>query len=936
MTHGLAGLLRFWFILSVAFLVDTPLPAFAQGSPALRSKGAAVDTLLAKAATPDGVRVIVTLRGATADPASAPLPSASTQQPAAPATSGPLGDGQAATGEQAQIITNHVGSDDAKRRRWAPRLIRNTPYMAMTVTLPELEALAADDNVVSIHEDGDLQPGLADSVPLIGMPTAYTLDATGANTTVAILDTGVEYGHVFLTPRVTGAACFSTAETGSTAATSFASLCPSGQNTEFGGNAGINCPWNGCDHGTHVAGIAAGWQANGTPPNGVAKSANIFAVQVFRRRLSDNLIRVKDSDMLAALADLRDRVNAGVEPGLVAINMSLGDPDLQVSTNCDTDPRAMPFKPVIDDLRGMGVATVISPGNEHQTNQSTFPGCISSAVTVSATTKNDVIPDYADMSTVVDLLAPGGDSSGGVGDINSSIPGGFYQRKAGTSMAAPHVTGAFAALRSACPGLTNTVNLATVVDLLEFYLKNSGLSITDNRPACPGGAGCPAGLTRPAGSLTKPRIRVDQAIQAMRSGIAVCTPSLTVSPASGLTYTGAPGGPFSTFGGPASYVLSSTTYHSINYSVTGMPSWLSVGAPTGTVGYAGNGGWRDIFVGIAANSLPIGTYNATLSFINTGDGQGNTTRNVSLVVRAFGAHDFNGSGSSDILWRQTGGTPAVWLMNGAQVLQSGGLGAVPTNWQIVGQADFNGDGKYDLLWRDTTTGAIAIWFLNGTQVVSTASIATVPNTWQIVGVRRVIGATLLLWRNTSTGAVALWALEGSSGQLGATYNLGSAPTNWQIVGFADFNGTGSDPDILWRDTTTGTVAIWFLNTTVSVFVAGSATVGAVPLSWQIVATGDFNADGHSDILWRDTSGATAIWQMNGGQVAQTVGLGTVPTNWSIAETGDFNADGKADILWRDTSSGTAAIWFMNGLQVSSTASVATVGLDWTIQNVNAN
>src|SRR5262245_44853343 len=66
------------------------------------------------------------------------------------------------------------------------------------------------------------------------------------------------------------------------------------------------------------------------------------------------------------------------------------------------------------------------------------------------------------------------------------------------------------------------------------------------------------------------------------------------------------------------------------------------------------------------------------------------------------SHDFNGDARSDIAWRQTStGAAALWLMNGAAILQSGGLGTVPNNWQIVGQRDFNGDGKSDLLWRDT-------------------------------------------------------------------------------------------------------------------------------------------------------------------------------------------------------------------------------------------
>ncbi len=50
------------------------------------------------------------------------------------------------------------------------------------------------------------------------------------------------------------------------------------------------------------------------------------------------------------------------------------------------------------------------------------------------------------------------------------------------------------------------------------------------------------------------------------------------------------------------------------------------------------------------------------------------------------------------------------------------------------------------------------------------------------------------------------------------------------------------------------------------------------------------------------------------------------------QTGDFNADGKSDLLWRDNS-GNTAIWFLNGLQVSSTASLGNIPTSWTIQEV---
>jgi hypothetical protein len=58
------------------------------------------------------------------------------------------------------------------------------------------------------------------------------------------------------------------------------------------------------------------------------------------------------------------------------------------------------------------------------------------------------------------------------------------------------------------------------------------------------------------------------------------------------------------------------------------------------------------------------------------------------------------------------------------------------------------------------------------------------------------------------------------------------------------------------------------------------------------------------------------------------------TNWPIVETGDFNGDGMSDILWRDTS-GNTAIWFMNGA-TSTGASLGVVSTDWTIQGLNAD
>ena len=126
----------------------------------------------------------------------------------------------------------------------------------------------------------------------------------------------------------------------------------------------------------------------------------------------------------------------------------------------------------------------------------------------------------------------------------------------------------------------------------------------------------------------------------------------------------------------------------------------------------------------------------------------------SMVVRST-THDFNGDGKSDIVWRDTSGNTAVWLMNGAAGRRRpAGVGAVPTAWSVVGQRDFDGDGKADLLWRDTS-GNTAMWFMNGTQVSSTGGSRQ--HTHHLVG-RRHRRTSTATARATFSGATpaAIW------------------------------------------------------------------------------------------------------------------------------------------------------------------------------------
>ena len=298
------------------------------------------------------------------------------------------------------------------------------------------------------------------------------------------------------------------------------------------------------------------------------------------------------------------------------------------------------------------------------------------------------------------------------------------------------------------------------------------------------------------------------------------------------------------------------------------------------------------------------------------------------------AHDFNGDGKSDILWRDSNsGLVAIWEMNGSAALASFGVGAETANWQIVGTGDFNGDHHSDILWRDANTGTVAIWEMNGSAVIASLGIGGVASNWQVVGTGDFNGDGYsdILWRDSNTGMVAIWEMNGST--VIASFGIGAEPSNWQIVGTGDFNGDGYS-DILWRDSTTGTVAIWEMNGRAVIAAFG---IGGETANWQIAGTGDFNGDGYSDILWRDANtGTVAIWEMNGSAVIASLGVGGETANWQIAQTGDFDGDGKSDILWRDSVSGTVAIWQMNGSAVAASSGIGGETSNWQIQSLNTD
>jgi hypothetical protein len=144
---------------------------------------------------------------------------------------------------------------------------------------------------------------------------------------------------------------------------------------------------------------------------------------------------------------------------------------------------------------------------------------------------------------------------------------------------------------------------------------------------------------------------------------------------------------------------------------------------------------------------------------------------------------------------------------------------------------------------------------------------------------------------------------------------------------SDFNGDHQS-DVLWRNTS-GDTTIWNSNGSGG-FVGQD--LGIIDNSWQVARTGDFNGDGKADILWRNTSGEAAIWNSNGSGGFTSQDLGNLGASWQAAGTGDFNGDGKADILWRNTS-GEAAIWQSNGSGGYTAQDLGNLGTDWQVAGV---
>jgi hypothetical protein len=332
---------------------------------------------------------------------------------------------------------------------------------------------------------------------------------------------------------------------------------------------------------------------------------------------------------------------------------------------------------------------------------------------------------------------------------------------------------------------------------------------------------------------------------------------------------------------------------SITYNAADNQAWLSESPASGSsvIGTSGM-----VNVNISTSGLAVGgPYTGTVTVTSTSPHL-TMTRSipVSLTVTAPTApppnpdaskNDFNGDGKMDILWENMfDGYLAIWTMNGPNLVSSDLLTphyVTDTNWKIVGTGDFNADGKPDIVWQEQTQGWVGIWLMNGLNLLSSTTLSP-------AGRDRV------------------------------------ADTNWKIAGVLDLNGDNK-PDILWQEQTQGWIGAWLLNgTTVTSSVALSPE-RVSDTNWKIMGNGDMNADGKPDLIWQNIStGYLAVWYMNGLSITDSVLITPhyiSDNNWKIVAAGDMDGDGKSDLVWQEQTQGWIGVWLMNGVNLTGSFAI---------------
>jgi Ca2+-binding RTX toxin-like protein len=167
----------------------------------------------------------------------------------------------------------------------------------------------------------------------------------------------------------------------------------------------------------------------------------------------------------------------------------------------------------------------------------------------------------------------------------------------------------------------------------------------------------------------------------------------------------------------------------------------------------------------------------------------------------------------------------------------------------------------------------------------------------------------------------------ASAAAGGGVQLTFSPDVQEAVGHAgDFNGDGHDDLLLRNDD--GRLTVWL--GTADGTLTDTGIYRTVDPQWQIAGIGDFNGDARDDILWHNADGRVTEWMgTSTGVFSDTNTYRTVVAQWQIAGTGDFNGDGRSDVLWRNAD-GRVTLWLGTANGLSDTNAYRAVDTHWQV------
>ena len=329
-------------------------------------------------------------------------------------------------------------------------------FDGLAVVVPNGSAarLARVPGIARVWPSATYHAALDRTPSLIGAPAVWgpTLANAGQGIKIGIIDEGVDQTHPFFSPAgftmpagyPKGDASFTTAKV--IVARAFAPPSPTWKYA--------NLPFDPefSEHGTHVAGIAAG--DHGTPaPFFTTQPLSGIAPAAYIGNYKALTIPTPCCGLDGNAPEIAKAIEQAVADGMNVINLSIGEPEIEASR--DIVIRA------IDGAARAGVVPCIAAGNEGDSGKGSVssPGSAPLAITAAASTTGrtqqpDILANFSSIGPTPyslqlkpDVTAPGV-------SVLSSVPQKGFSEFSGTSMASPHVAGAAALLKQAHPTWT--------------------------------------------------------------------------------------------------------------------------------------------------------------------------------------------------------------------------------------------------------------------------------------------------------------------------------------------------------------------------------------------------------------------------------------------------------------------------------------------------